>query len=116
MEINSSSYTAIQHSVQRMGKIAHDVSSLNTIADTANHTESAVNNTAATTLASADAKSPRADASTTYIAQGKLSSRNNVDVNQLMTQQVRIQQDIQANVAVAASTNDVTGRFIDETV
>jgi len=67
-------------------------------------------------LASADPKSPRADASTTYNAQGKLSSRNNVDVNQLMTQQVRIQQDIQANVAVAESTNDVTGRFIDETV
>jgi len=110
MNISSPAYSGIQDATQRLADIAQRASELSTASEPDLSVMPQSPSQKITTRQPPDVPVE------TYNANGQIDQGRKADFEDMMVKRLQAEQQFQANVEVAKSTNQLVGRIIDQTV
>ncbi len=110
MNISSPAYSGIQDATQRLADLAQRASELSTASEPDLSVMPQSPNQKITTQQTPDAPVE------TYNANGRIDQRRTANFEDMMLQRLQAEDQLQASVKVATSTNELVGRIIDQTV
>jgi|TARA_B110000305_G_scaffold108029_1_gene121585 hypothetical protein len=110
MNVSSPAYSGIQDASQRLADIGQRAAELSTASEPELSVMPQSPSQKATT------RQPPEVPVETYNASGQVNQGRKADFEEMMVERVQAQNQLEANVDVAKSTNQLVGRLIDQTV